>query len=298
MAVALEFLRDDGVAAAGAGEAGGLGHGAELDGTGAGAFHLEDAAGRIVDDEVLVGGIIDDDGVVLVRVVDPLLQLLFAVGSTGGVVRGAEVDEVRVDALVGHGAEAVLLGGGSIDDLAAGHDVRVDIDGIHRVGDEDDVVLGEDVLQVRAVGLGTVGDEDLVRTDVHAEALVVVRDGFPDEVVTFIVGVALEALLVCEVLGAFLQRVDGRFAERERDIADAHADDGLVGVCGDVLIRFSGNVREKVIRNEVVEVRVDLHFIHPFKGCWFPKFAESIPQNRLYAYTFGTQTVLFFLNPV
>ncbi len=247
-------------------EAGRLGHGAELDGAGAGAFHLEDAAGGIVDDEVLVSGVVDDDGVVLVRVVDPLLQLLFAVGGAGRVVRRAEVDEVGVHALVGHGAEAVLLVGGSIDDLAAGHDVRVDIDGIHRVGDEDDVVLREDVLQVRAVGLGTVGDEDLVRADVHAEALIIIGNGLPDEVVAFVVRIALEALFVGQVFGAFLEGVRGGLAERERHIADAHADDGLVGVRGDVLIRFSGDVREEIIRDEVVEVRVDLHFIHPFRG--------------------------------
>ena len=277
MAVPLQFLRDDGVAATGAGESGGLGHGTEFNGAGAGTFHLEDAANGVVHNEVLISGIINDDGVLCVGVVHPLLQLLLAVGSTGGVVGRAEVNEVRMDTLVGHGAEAVLLGGGSIDDLPAGHNVGVHIDGVHGVRDEHDVVLRENVLKVGTVALGAVSDEDLIGSDFDAEALIVVGNGFPHEGIALVVRVTLEGLCVGEVRGPFLEGLYSSLAKGQGHIANAHADDRLVRVCRDVLIGLAGHICEEIIGDQVVEIGIDFHFTLPFRSGSDSKFAESIP---------------------
>ena len=130
-AVTFQIFRHDGVAAAGAGEASDLGEGADLDGALAGAIDLEDAAGQLaVGDEALVSGVVEDDSVVLSGVLHPCLELVAGVGSAGGVVGAADVDDVSLHAVVGHPEEAVLLTGAAIDDLAAIGDVVVHIGGV------------------------------------------------------------------------------------------------------------------------------------------------------------------------
>ncbi len=72
--------------------------------------------------------------------------------------------------------EAVVGRAGQVDEVAvappgvgrtgaAGHDVAVAVYGIHRVGEGDDVVQAEDLLDVSAVLLRSVGDENLVGVD-------------------------------------------------------------------------------------------------------------------------------------
>ena len=71
-ALALQLLGHHGVAAAGAGEACDLGEGADFNGTLPCTLDLEDAAGEVlVRDEALIGGIVQDDGIVLPGVVHP-----------------------------------------------------------------------------------------------------------------------------------------------------------------------------------------------------------------------------------
>ena len=121
----------------------------------------------LLDDEALVGGVEHDDGVVGVGVVDPGLELLGVQHGAGGVVGGAQVDDVDL-ALGQLGAKAVLCRGGHVDDVgptlglfvplagAAGHGVAVDVDGVDRVAHGHDVVEAEDVADVAAVALGAV----------------------------------------------------------------------------------------------------------------------------------------------
>lgn len=61
--------------------------------------------------------------------------------GAGRVVRGAEVDDVGVDAVVGEREEAVFFCAGGEDYLSAVHYVSVDIDRVDGVGDEDGVIL-------------------------------------------------------------------------------------------------------------------------------------------------------------
>ena len=95
--VPLQLHGHHGVGAAVAGEAGGLGEGAELDGTGSGALDLIDGVGHILlGDEGLIGGVVEDDGAVGVGVVHPRLQLLLGGYRAGGVVGEAQVDDVHL----------------------------------------------------------------------------------------------------------------------------------------------------------------------------------------------------------
>ena len=140
-AVHHQLLADDGVAAAHAGKAGGLGEGAELNSALLRPGDFKDAVGQArLGDKGLVGGVKQDDGLLLQGVVHPGLQLLLVVGGAGGVVGGAQVDDVRLYALVGQGQKAVLLVGVHVGDVPAGDDVGIHIHRVHRVGHQHGVV--------------------------------------------------------------------------------------------------------------------------------------------------------------
>ena len=106
---------------------------------------------RRVADVGLVGRIEEDDRLVRARVFHPRLELRARGHGAGRVVRKAEVNDVHL--LCGRlGDEAVLRGALQIDEAGvraalirlagvAGHDVRIDIDGIDRVGDGDAIVV-------------------------------------------------------------------------------------------------------------------------------------------------------------
>ena len=235
-AAAHERAGDDRPAAAGAGEAGGFGEAAELDGAGLRARYLIDAAGQAgVGDVRAVGRVVEDDAAVLVGVVHPGPELLARGGHARGVVGEAEVDEVG-HALRQSGEEAVLRRAGHVDDVrplfavpvpgAAGHGVGVDIDGVHGVADGHHAVLGEDVADVAAVALGPVGDEELVGRYLHAQGRVVVgHDGLAQEIIALIGAVAHEGGLISHLRGGALQRGDAGRRQGQRHVADAELDD-------------------------------------------------------------------------
>ena len=257
--VADQLFRNHGITAARAGKARGLRERAELDRTGARAVDREDRAGAIVGDERFVCRVVEDDRVVFVGVVDPRFQLIGVISRAGGVVRGAKVDDVCLDVIVGHGKEAVFAGAGSVDDLSARHDVGVDVDGIDRVGDHDDVICAEDIADVAGVGLSAVGDENLVGGDGHAVSLIIAGDRLAREVVALILGVALEGFLYAQLVRAFFQRVDDHGRKRQGDVADAELDDPFVGVRLDIGVGAGGYLGKEVAWNKIVVILIDFH---------------------------------------
>jgi hypothetical protein len=199
---------------------------------------------------------------------DPRLQILAAGHGAGGIVRRAEVGEV--DAPGGRRwREAVLFGGGQVEDAGvtavvvglAGstrHDVGVDVDGIHGVGYGDAAVLVEDLLDVAAVLLAAVGDEDLVGLDGDAaRAVVVLLDQLEQERVAVLGSVAVEAGLGAERDGGVAQRLDDGRCEWQRDVADAEADHPGFGVALGERRHASPDLGEEVARLELAVVLVD-----------------------------------------
>ncbi len=148
-----------------------------------------------IGDEALVGGVVQDNGVVLSGVLHPGLELLAGVGGAGGVVGAADIDDVSLHAVVGHPEEAVLLTGAAVDDLAAIGHVVVHIGGVDGVRHQDGVVHVEQAQHIGQVALGTVGDEDLVLSQLGAAACVVALNGLLQERVALLGAVAVEAFL-------------------------------------------------------------------------------------------------------
>ena len=263
-----DVLGDDGVAAADAGETGGLGVGAELDGALAGTANLEDAVGDVwVLDVGLIGGVVEDEGVVLQGVVDPLAQLLLGDDGAGGIVGIAEVDDVDGAALGEVWYKTVLGGGGQVADVgpaavaegaaAANHHVGVDIDGVDGVGDADEVVPVEQLLEVAGVALCAVVDEDLVDVEMDASGQeVVLENGLAEEVVALLGAVAAEALGGGHLVDGAVHGLGDGGTEGLGDVADAEADDVGAGVHDLEGIDLLGNVGEQVVLLQVQEVDI------------------------------------------
>jgi len=128
-------------------------------------------------DEGLVSRVVKERGAVGEGVFYPGFELGACGDGTRRVVRVAEVGQIdRLGGNVGHetilgrafeivqtGVSAAFVGIARV----ASHDVCIDIDGIHRIGDGDLVPHAEDVEDVAGIALAAVGDEDLIRLDVQ-----------------------------------------------------------------------------------------------------------------------------------
>ncbi len=262
-----EVGRDDGEGAAHAGEAGLFREGAELDGDILCALNFVDGVGELgVADEGFVSGIKEDEGAVGLGVVYPRFELRLGGGGAGGVVGEAKVNEV--DGLGGgRGDEVVVqrtfevveplitavLGLGR----AAGHDVGIDIDGVNGVGNGDAQFLREEFLDVGAVALGTVTDEDFRGVDGTSARLVVVfGNGLAQEVVALLGTVTAESGLAAEFVHSLVHCFAAGRCKGKGDIADAEADDVGIGVLGLIGFDALGDFGEEIRGLEFAEVFV------------------------------------------
>ena len=113
----------------------------------------------------------------------------------------------------------------------ARHHVRVDVDRIDRVGDRDAVLIAEDVENEAAVALRSVGDEDLVVSDLDAAiSEVVLRNLLAQELVAFVRRIAAKGLTVAEFLDGRMHGINGSARQRLGHVADAAADEIVGGV--------------------------------------------------------------------
>ena len=111
---------------------------------------------------------------------------------------------------------------------ASRHHVGVDIDRVDRVGNREPDVSGENLLDVAAVALGSVGHENLVRLNpTAARGIVMLRDRLAEKGIALLGTVALEALPPGHLIGRRVQRLDANRRKRFGDVANAEPDDRL-----------------------------------------------------------------------
>jgi len=240
----------------------------ELDGALPGTANLIDAAGNLrIADVGLIGGIIEDEGVVLQGVVHPLAQLLLSDDGARGVVGVAQVDDVDGTAFGQLWHKAILGGGGQIAHVgpasvavgaaATNHHVGVDVNGIDGVSDADEVIPMQQLLEVASVALGTVVYENLVDVEVDAARQeVVLQDGFAQKIVALLRTVAAEALGGGHLVNSLVHGFDDGGTERLGDVADAEGDDVSLGVHHLEGVDLLGDVGKQIIVLEVQKVNV------------------------------------------
>ena len=138
------------------------------------------------------------------------------------------------------------------------HHVRVDVDRIDRIGDGDARGEREDLLDVAAIALAAIADEDLVSRDVDtARRIVVLADRLDEEVVTLLRAVAAKRLALAHLVDGRVHRVDDRGCERLGDISDAEADDLRIGMRRRVGTHATTDLGEQVTRRQLGVVLVD-----------------------------------------
>ena len=264
------ILGNDRIGAAGSGETGVLGKAPELDGHFPRAFYLEDGAWQIfVPDKGLVSGVVQDQGLVFLGVCNPFLQLRPRDGSAGGVVGETEIDEIhRLGGQVGN--EVVFFCGVEINDpgvttilettCSSGHDIGVEIDGIDRVGNGDADIGGEEFLEIGAVALCAIADEDFVGGDVSAFGLkVFFSDDVPQEPISLLRSVAAKGGVVGHFVYRPVKRLNASCRQGSSDISDPEFDNierrfGFLVGCHPL-----GDVGEEIGCLEFLEIFVDFY---------------------------------------
>ena len=195
----------------------------ELDGTLTSTTYLVDGVRNFfVLDVSLIGGIVEDEGVVLQGIVHPLAQLLFSNNRTCRVVRIAQVDDV--DATIGNLRHKAVFGiTRHIHDVrpaavvalpasTTNHHVRIDVNRIDRIGNTNGVIPAHQLLDIACITLGTIVDKDLVAVEMDAAGQkIVLEDGITQEIIALLRTIAAKALtgsllgchLVCSLMDGF-----------------------------------------------------------------------------------------------
>ena len=200
-------------------------------------------------------------------VVHPLFEFGAAERGTRGIVGVTQVN--HVGGLVGQrGHKAVGLVAGAVGNAAPGpvtelastaaHHVRVDVDGVNRVGDADGVVPPENIAKAARVALGTVVHKNLVGINLYAaRRKVIFHNGTAQKFITVLGAVAAESVGSAHFIDSLVQgRNDGR-GERPRDVANAQTYDlrfGMRILVGGYLLR---NVGKEVVLLQFQKVLVN-----------------------------------------
>ena len=205
----------------------------------------------------LISSIVENERVVLQGVVHPLAQLFLGNHRSRGVVGVAEVDHIHP--LIRNLRNEVVLGiTGHVDHIRPttvllntcppNHHIRVDIDGIDRIGDANGVVPAHQFLNISRITLGTVVDEHLVTVEMNAaREEVVLQDGITQEIVTLLRTVAAESLAGSHLVGSLMDGFNDGGCQRLGYITDAQTDHINLRVGGLEGIHLLGNISEQVV---------------------------------------------------
>jgi hypothetical protein len=218
-----------------AGHVEGFGEGVEFEGDVFGAGDLEDGEGAAFEDEGGVGGVVDDEEVVLAGEGDGVFEEGKGGGGAGGVVGVVEDEDFGVLEEVGGdggevGEEIILRGEGEVADAAAVVAGVGAEDGVAGRG-HDDAVAGVDEAggEDGEGGFGADAVEDFgVGVEVDAEEAAHVAGGGLLEFGAAVVGVAA----VFGLGGGVLEGVDDVGEGHFVGLADAEVNEGRVGVGG------------------------------------------------------------------
>ena len=195
----------------------------------------------------------------LVGVIDPCLEARAVVSGAGRVVRGAKIDDVRVNRRIRQGQEAVRLVCIHEEDLAARHGVGVHIHRVNRIGDQHGVVHAEQIQDVAEVALCAVRDEDFIRIELCPAGGVVFLDSVLEEIVALLRAIAAEGFLYAHLAERLLHGINDSRSQRQCDVADAQADDRGARVLLAVLGNLAVDIGEQVAVRDVLKIQIQ-HF--------------------------------------
>ena len=149
------------------------------------------------------------------------------------------------------------------------------VDGIH---EGDHAFGGEDLLQVGAVALAPVADEDLVHCNIDAaRAEIVLGDLRTQEVVAHVGPIAPQRRGLPLLTGGLFQGVDDRRWQRPRHVADPQRDDAGVGM------RLAEDLRPPLdLGEQITGPEVQVGLVDPWHGADSSRRADraAAPADR------------------
>ena len=195
------------------------------------------------------------------------MQPFLIVCRARGIVRRADIDDVRLDALFGQGQKAVFGQRFRVHYLIPRDEVRVHIGGIDGIGDKRRYAAREYVQKVAKVAFGAVGDEDLVFIERRTLSRIIPRDRLAQEIIALLWSVAAETALCPHLIRRAFERAHDRLRQRQRHVADAERDDLFFGKArlegGDARRHFG----EKIVGRERLEIFTYPHFLFLLDNC-------------------------------
>ena len=186
-AVTYQFLRNYSKTKTNACETCILGKASKLDSTGSRTLTLINAVRNIFPGNIcLICCVIDDHAAVFVCVINPLLKSSLCDGTTGRVVREAEINKIRYFICRDLRKETVILFTWHVDHTVkvltlfviktctSGHNVGIYVYRINRVTNCNLVIQSEDLLNISRITLCSVGNKDLICADVASSGLIII----------------------------------------------------------------------------------------------------------------------------
>ena len=153
--------------------------------------------------------------------------------------------------------ETIAFVGISIDYAAATHQVGIHIYGINRIGNENNVILGEKIQNVADVALGAIADKDFTGAYVDAAIGVIGSDLFGEELITFIGAVTLKTLGSSHFIGCVGHGIGNALGKGSGYVANAQTDNRSVGVVGNKFRCATGNLGKEISFGHFGKVFVD-----------------------------------------
>ena len=146
---------------------------------------------------------------------------------------------------------------------ASRHNVRVEINGINRVGDGNFAVERENFLNVAAVAFGAVADKNFVRFNVKPATFVIVIGNFlAQERISLFRAVAAKSFSVAHFISSTFHRVNAHLRQWTSHVADAEPNDFRVGIFRLELRGTFADFREQITAGQFQIIFVDLRHLN------------------------------------
>ena len=194
--LAYQRLGHHSVTTTGTGKATCFGHGAQLNSAFFSILDNENAARNCrICYEGFIGSIVKDNCVIFQSISNPFFQLLLGIGSTGGIVRRAQINYIGLHIVIRHGQEIVLRATSHENNLATAHNIGVQIYWIYRVRHQNSVSIAEDISDITTVTLSAIADENLIAVQAYTKGSIIFNQCIMQEIIALLRTIAAEGFL-------------------------------------------------------------------------------------------------------
>ena len=193
------------------------------------------------------------------------------VQTAGRVVRGAEINNIRFLSLRRHRKKAIFHIGIHKYDLSACHHVRIHVNRVYRIRDQDRVVRIKEIEDISDITLRAVADEYILRRHLNLEGRIILLNCFAQEIISLLRTISMERSRLALLHSCFRKCVSCFLADWKGYVTDTHFDHLCLWMCFGILIYFFSDGRKQIAFFQIFIVFVDLHtLLSPYFKNFFP----------------------------